>query len=65
MLVNLVSGLIFVAVADVAWRPAGLIAAGSVLGGAIAARYGRRLPARALRALIVVVGLAAIGRLVA
>jgi len=49
----------------VAWRPAGLIAAGSVLGGAIAARYGRRLPARALRALIVVVGLAAIGRLVA
>ncbi len=64
LLVNVVSGLIFVAVADVAWRPAALIAAGSVLGGAIAARYGRRLPARALRALIVVVGLAAIGRLV-
>ncbi len=65
LLVNLVSGLIFVAVADVAWRPALLIAAGSLAGGVIGARYGRRLPAGALRAVIVVVGLAAIVRLAA
>ncbi len=65
LLVNLVSGLIFVVVAPVAWRPALLIAAGSMLGGAIGARYGRRLPEGALRAVIVVVGLAAIMRLLA
>jgi uncharacterized protein len=64
-LVNLVSGIVFVFVAHVAWAPAGLIAAGSVLGGVIGARAGRRLPPPALRAVIVVVGIVAIVRLVA
>ena len=50
-------------VADVAWGPVALIAVGSVFGGVIGARYGRRLPADALRALIVLVGLFAIARL--
>ena len=39
-LVNLVSGIIFVFAAHVAWAPAGLIAAGSVIGGVIG-RAGR------------------------
>ncbi|MGA2012097.1 MAG: sulfite exporter TauE/SafE family protein [Solirubrobacteraceae bacterium] len=64
-LVNLVSGIIFVLVADVAWAPAGLIAGGSLLGGVLGARVGRRLPPQILRAVIVVVGVAAIVHLVA
>jgi uncharacterized membrane protein YfcA len=63
-LVNLVAGLVFMAVADVAWEAVGLIAAGAVVGGALGARYGRRLPPVALRAIIVVVGLSAIAQLV-
>ena len=63
-LVNLVSGLIFVFAAHVAWGAAGLIAGGSVLGGVLGARYGRRLPEQALRLVIVAVGILAIVRLV-
>ena len=61
---NLVAGLIFIAVADVAWEAVGLIAVGSAAGGVLGARYGRRLPPAALRAVIVVVGVAAILQLV-
>jgi uncharacterized membrane protein YfcA len=64
-IVNAVAGLVFVFVADVAWGPAALIAAGSVVGAQLAARYGRRLSSEALRAVVVVVGLAAIVQLVA
>jgi hypothetical protein len=64
-LVNLVSGLVFVIAAQVAWAPAGLIAAGSTLGGLLGARVGRRLPPGVLRAVIVVVGVVAIVRLLA
>jgi len=61
---NLISGLIFVFAAHVAWGPAGLIAGGSVLGGVIGARFGRMMPPNALRALIVIVGVIAIVRLI-
>jgi uncharacterized protein len=64
-LVNLVAGVVFVLVADVAWGAALLIAAGSIVGGQLGARYGRRLPPAALRAVIVVVGIVAIVRLLA
>jgi uncharacterized membrane protein YfcA len=64
-LVNLISGIVFVLVAHVAWAPAGLIAAGSVLGGLFGARVGRRLPPKALRGVIVVVGILAIVHLLA
>ena len=40
------------------------IAAGSVVGAQLAARYGRRLSPQALRAVIVAVGIAAIVQLV-
>jgi uncharacterized protein len=62
--VNGVAALVFIAVADVAWGPAALIAGGAVLGAQLAARYGRRLSPQALRAVIVVVGVAAIVQLV-
>jgi uncharacterized protein len=63
-LVNFVAGIIFVFAAHVAWAVAGLIAGGSILGGVLGARYGRRLPPAALRAVIVIVGVLAIIRLV-
>ena len=64
-LVNLVSGIVFIFAAHVAWAPAALIAGGSLLGGLLGARVGRRLPPPALRAVIVVVGIAAIVHLLA
>jgi len=62
-LVNFVAAIVFVAAAHIAWGAVALIAAGSALGGQLGARAGRRLPAPALRAVIVVVGLAAIAKL--
>jgi uncharacterized protein len=63
-LVNGVAGLIFAFAAHVAWAPAGIIAAASIVGGQLGAHYGRRLSPGALRGLIVVVGTTAIVRLV-
>ncbi len=63
-LTNLVAGVVFVIAAHVAWDVAGLIAGGSIIGGVLGSRYGRRLPPAALKALIVVVGIIAIIRLV-
>ncbi len=62
-LVNLVAGIVFVFAADVNWSVAGLIAGGSILGGALGARYGRRLSPQALKVVIVIVGVSAIVRL--
>jgi uncharacterized membrane protein YfcA len=62
-LANLISGVIFMVAAHVAWGAAGLIAAGSIVGGLVGARWGRRLPAPALRLAIVGVGIFAIVRL--
>jgi uncharacterized protein len=58
--VNGVAAVVFIAVADVDWLVAGLIAGGSVLGALGGARVGRRLPPAALRAVIVVVGVTAL-----
>ena len=63
-LANLLSGVIFALVAHVYWPAVGLIAIGSISGGALGARYGRRLAPGPLRALIVTVGIVAIVRLV-
>jgi uncharacterized protein len=60
LLVNAVAAVVFIAVADVDWPIAGLIAVGSVIGGQIGAGVGRRLPAALLRAVIVVVGVVAL-----
>jgi hypothetical protein len=62
-LTNLVAGVVFVIAAHIAWDVAGLISAGSIIGGVVGARYGRRLSPNALRALIVIVGVVAIVRL--
>lgn len=62
-LVNFVAAIVFVLAAHIAWGAVALIAAGSALGGQLGARVGRRLPTPALRAVIVIVGLAAIAKL--
>jgi uncharacterized membrane protein YfcA len=60
LLVNLVAAVVFVFRADMDWTVVALIAVGSVIGGQIGATVGRRLPPWALRAFIVVVGVAAL-----
>ena len=60
LIVNAVAAVVFVAVADVDWTAAGLIAVGSVVGGQLGAGVGRRLPPTLLRAVIVVVGVTAL-----
>ena len=62
-LVNGVAAVVFVFTGHVNWAAAALIAAGSMAGGVIGARFGRRLPAAVLRAVIVVVGLIAVVKL--
>ncbi len=64
-LVNAVAAVIFIAVADVDWLVAGLIAVGSVIGGQVGATVGRRLPPLALRLVIVAVGVVAVVSFVA
>jgi uncharacterized membrane protein YfcA len=60
LIVNAVAALVFIAVADIDWAVAGLIALGSVVGGQIGAGVGRRLPPMLLRAVIAVVGVVAL-----
>ncbi|MET8630409.1 sulfite exporter TauE/SafE family protein [Kitasatospora sp. NPDC004669] len=63
MIVNGVAALFFLFTSTVNWTAAGLIAAGSLVGGLLGAKVGRRLPPTALRGVIVVVGLVAVTKL--
>ena len=56
---NLVAGAIFVVVATLDWRAIGLLALGSVFGGYVDARIGRRLPPTLFRVLVVLAGITA------
>ena len=62
--VNGVAAIIFIALTHVNWILAGLIAAGSTIGGLIGARYGRRLPPMGLRILVVIIGLVSAVKLI-
>jgi uncharacterized membrane protein YfcA len=57
---NAMAAVVFITVAQVDWTAAGLIAFGSVIGGQVGSTIGRRLPAWALRVIIVVVGVVAL-----
>nr|WP_027499455.1 sulfite exporter TauE/SafE family protein [Rhodococcus sp. UNC363MFTsu5.1] len=65
LLVNLVAATAYTLVAfdRISWAAAGLIAVGSLVGGTVGARYGRRLSPNALRGVIVAVGLIGLWRL--
>jgi uncharacterized protein len=67
LVVNVVAAVSYTLVAfdRISWPVAGVIAAGSLIGGSLGARYGRRLSPNALRATIVVVGLIGLYRLLA
>jgi uncharacterized protein len=60
LIVNAVAAIVFVVFAHVSWSAAGLVAAGSVLGGQLGAHVGRRLSPVVLRGVIVVIGIVAI-----
>jgi uncharacterized membrane protein YfcA len=53
---NGVAAVLFIAVADVAWDAAALLAVGSIAGGLVGAAYGRRLPERWLRRIVIAGG---------
>lgn len=67
LLVNIVaaSAYILVAFDRIDWTVAALIAVGSLIGGYLGARFGRRMSPTVLRAVIVVVGLIGLYRLLA
>jgi uncharacterized membrane protein YfcA len=67
LVVNVVAAVAYTLVAfdRISWPVAGIIAAGSLVGGTVGARYGRRLSPNALRGTIVVVGLIGLYRLLA
>lgn len=56
---NVVASVVFVLVADLDWAAIGLVAAGSLVGGYVGARVGRRLPPTLFRGLVVVAGIVA------
>lgn len=62
---NFVAAVVFIAIEHIDWKAAGLIAAGSIIGGLLGAKAARKLPPTALRGVIVVVGTVAIVRLLA
>ncbi|MGI8677713.1 MAG: sulfite exporter TauE/SafE family protein [Jatrophihabitans sp.] len=62
-LANFVAALVFIVTSHIDWTAALLIAAGSIIGGLLGAKVGRRLSPVVLRATIVVVGVAAIVKL--
>jgi uncharacterized membrane protein YfcA len=64
-LVNGIAAIVFILVSHIDWTAAGLIAAGSVLGGLIGAHVGRKLPPWGLRVVIICVGIAALAKLLA
>jgi uncharacterized membrane protein YfcA len=64
-LVNGIAAMVFICVAHIDWGAAGLIAAGSIIGGQVGARVGRKLPPWGLRVLIICVGVAALVKLLA
>lgn len=53
------SAVLFICVTHIAWEAAGLIAAGSIVGGQVGGVLGRRVPAPLLRVLIIIVGVTA------
>jgi uncharacterized membrane protein YfcA len=65
--VNVVAAAAYVIVAHdrIQWGAAGLIAAGTLIGGFLGSSFGRKLPAPVLRGIIVVLGCVAIWRLLA
>ncbi len=63
LIANFVAAVLFVAQGGIVWEVSALIAVGSIVGGQLGAHYGRRIPADALRRLMMAVGTLAAGKL--
>ena len=61
---NVVATVIFLFAAELDWRAIVLLAAGSVVGGYVGARVGRRLPPTLLRTAVVITGVVAAGLMI-
>ncbi len=61
---NTAAAIVFVVHGGIAWKAAGVISLGSLIGGVLGAHIGRRLPSGVYRGFIVFVGLVAIVKLV-
>jgi hypothetical protein len=59
---NVAAAIVFIFHGGVAWKAAAAISVGSLIGGVLGAHIGRRLPTAVYRGFIVVVGLAAIAK---
>jgi hypothetical protein len=55
---NGVAAIVFIVHAHLQWVPAGLLAGGALIGGYVGATVARRLPAMALRVIVIAIGLA-------
>ncbi|MFI9505718.1 sulfite exporter TauE/SafE family protein [Nocardia sp. NPDC052566] len=62
-IVNGVSAIIFIAIAEISWPAVAMIAIGSIIGGQLGAKVGRKMSPTVLRGVIVVVGTIAVVRL--
>lgn len=63
--VNGVAAVVFLGFAPVAWQPAAVIALSSVVGAQFGASFGRRIPPRVLRGIVVAAGIAVLVKLIA
>jgi uncharacterized membrane protein YfcA len=62
---NGIAGLIFILFAHVAWDAFAVVAVGAVIGAALGAKYGRRIPDQILRWVVVSVGVTVAAILIA
>jgi uncharacterized protein len=62
-IVGLVAAVVFVAKGNVPWEAAGLVAVGSISGGLLGARIGRKIAPTVLRAIVATVGIVAASKL--
>lgn len=65
LVINTVAAAAFIAFAPISWAAAGVMAAGSLAGGYLGSLFAKWVPVAALRVLVIVVGLAAAGKLLA
>lgn len=63
-IVNATAAMFYIIFADPEWPVVGLIAGGSIIGGYLGARFGRKLSPLALRILVVAIGLTAAAQLI-